>query len=316
MRRPRTRRGGPGREPKVSRLRTTLLPAVAALALVLAACGGEEESSGLATLVDEAPVVETVPEPEEVAASGIVNSPPETTETTATPTPETTATPTPETTAAANTGATPETSGTTAAAIPATVGGGGTGDVPSATTTTQPESSDTGNGSGEEDLTDEERLLRFADCMRENGVDFPDPVVEADGTVRFGFRPGTGGAGALQELGRDPDLPAAREACEDLLEGLSFGPGSGNFDTTELQDTLLEFARCMRDNGVDMGDPDLSNFGRGGGDDGPGGGDDGPGGGPFGDAIDFGDPDVAAALEVCQEEVDIRFGGGGRGRNS
>ena len=211
----------------MSRLRASLLPTIAVLALVLAACGGKEDSSGLATLVERAPVAETVPESEDVEAAG-----------------------------------------------------------------------------------NEERLLRFADCMREHGVDFPDPVVEADGSVRFGFRPGTGGAGEAQELGRDPDLLAAREACEDLLEGLSFGPGSGDFDITESQDTLLEFARCMRANGVDMGDPDLSSFG-------PGGDNDGPGGGPFGGAIDLQDADVVAALEVCQEEINIgRFARGGRGANS
>ena len=263
----------------MSRLRTTLLPAAAVLALVLSACSGEGESSGLATLVDAAPVVETVPEPEGAATAGILSSP-------------------------------PETSTTTASATPTTVGDIDTGDEPPAATTTQPELADPDDGAGEEDLTDEERLLRFADCMRDNGVDFPDPVVEADGSVQFGFRPGAGGGDEQRELGRDPDLPAAREACEGLLEGLSFGPGSGNFDTTELQDTLLEFAQCMRDNGVDMGDPDLSNFG-------PGGGGDGPGGGPFGGAIDFSDPDVAAALEVCQQEVNIgRFARGGRGPNS
>ena len=286
----------------MSRLRTTVLPAAAVLALVLSACSGEGESSGLATLVDAAPVVETVAEPEGAATAGIVNSPPATTATTATQTPEVTA--------AANTETTLETSATTASATLTTVGDVDTGDEPPAATTTLPGLAGPGDGAGQEDLTDEERLLRFADCMRDNGVDFPDPTVDADGSVQFGFRPGAGGGDELRELGRDPDLPTAREACEGLLEGLSFGPGSGNFDTTELQDTLLEFAQCMRDNGVDMGDPDLSNFG-------PGGGDDGPGGGPFGGAIDFGDPDVVAALEVCQEEVNIgRFAGGGRGPNS
>ena len=297
----------------MSRLSSALLPAVA-LVLVASACAGGDDSSGLATLLDETPAPEIVPESDEVEAAGIAAPP----ETTWTP-PETTGT----------------TTVTTAAVSTTTAGGNDDAADPPATTTTQPGTAESGDGSGAEDpageeptgeeptgeeptgeepsradLSDEERLLRFADCMRENGVDFPDPVVEADGSVQFGFRPGAGGGGRLQELARDPDLPAAREACEGLLEGLSFGPGSGNFDTTELQDTLLEFARCMRANGVDMGDPDLSNFG-------PGGDDDGPGGGPFGGAIDFGDPDVAAALAVCQEEVNIgRFAGGGRGGNS
>ena len=309
----------------MSRLRASLLPTISVLALVLGACSGEEDSSGLATLQDAAPVAETVPESEVVEAAGVVAAPPEATvappeagETAAAETTGTTAVGATGTTATETTGTTAvATTGTTAAATTTSAADEDVTDGSPATATTQPTPPESSQDAGEEDLTDEERLLRFADCMREHGVDFPDPVVEADGRVQFGFRPGAGGGGRLQELGRDPDLPAARQACEDLLEGLSFGPGSGNFDTTELQDTLLEFARCMRANGVDMGDPDLSNFGPGGGDDGPGGGDDGPGGGPFGGAVDFRDPDVVAALEVCQEEVNVgRFAGGGRGGNS
>ena len=160
---------------------------------------------------------------------------------------------------------------------------------------------------GSEDLTDEERLLEFAQCMRDNGVDFPDPVVEADGTVTFGSSPGGGGGGlqAFREIGRNPKLPAARDACSGLLEGLAFGPGQGGFDLVELQDTLLEFAQCMRDNGVDMGDPDLRDFA-------PGSGDDGQPATPFGD-IDFSDPDLLSAFQTCQQLVSLatpRFGGG------
>ena len=162
---------------------------------------------------------------------------------------------------------------------------------------------------GTSDMTDEESLLAFAECMRDNGVDFPDPVVEADGTVTFGFRPGGGGGGGLavlREIGRNPNLPAARDACSGLLEGLAFGPGQGGFDLVELQDTLLEFAQCMRDNGVDMGDPDLRDFL-------PGGDDDGQAGRPFG-GIDFSDPDLLTAFQTCQQLVSLatpRFGGGG-----
>ena len=157
-----------------------------------------------------------------------------------------------------------------------------------------------------DDASDEERLLAFAECMRDNGVDFPDPVVEADGTVVFGRRPGSGGAPGFEAIGRDPALPAAREACSSLLQGLAFGPGrGGNFDETELQDSLLEFARCMRDNGIDMGDPDFGGFRSGGGGD--------QLGGPFAGIFDLqasgaDDDEVGAAAEVCREEIFLRGG--------
>ncbi len=172
--------------------------------------------------------------------------------------------------------------------------------------TTAPASTDTASTDPEQDgtdeaVSDEERLLEFAACMRDNGVEFPDPIVEADGTISFGLRPGAGGASRsaenLQRIGRDRDLPAAREACGGLLEGLAFGRGSQDFAEAQAEqaDRLLEFAQCLRDNGIDVGDPDTSGFGPGG------------GGGaalPFGD-VDFDDPDASAALDICAEQVSI-----------
>jgi hypothetical protein len=61
-----------------------------------------------------------------------------------------------------------------------------------------------------------------------------------------------------------------------------------NFDFTEIQDTLLVFAQCMRDNGFDLPDPDFSNFDLAG------------GVGPFGE-IDPTEPDFEKALEACQD---------------
>ena len=74
---------------------------------------------------------------------------------------------------------------------------------------------------------------------------------------------------------------------------------NADFDLTEIEDQLVAFATCMRGQGIDMDDPDLTDFAPGG----AGGAD----GGPFGD-IDIDDPEVQAALEVCQAE--IAFGQG------
>lgn len=163
---------------------------------------------------------------------------------------------------------------------------------------------DAGADAGAE-LTDEERLLEFAQCMRDNGVDFPDPVVEADGTIAFGRRPGEANGGQddqnLQNIGRDPDLPAAQAACREIIESLALGPGAQNFDEIQIErmDRLLEFAQCMRDHGVDVPDPEPNAFGPGGG-----------GGRPFG-GLDFDDADVGAAFEVCGDRLPARPGRGG-----
>lgn len=149
------------------------------------------------------------------------------------------------------------------------------------------------------DVADQEAILEFSQCIRDNGVeDFEDPQIGADGSIEFSF----GGRSDDPEGDRDA-MRTAFEACQEHLEGLAFGPGS--IDLTEIEDTMLEFSICMRENGVDMPDPDFSNLGLGGGDEGSGDGD------IFGGAIDLDDPAVAAALEECQEVFSgsLRFGG-------
>lgn len=155
----------------------------------------------------------------------------------------------------------------------------------------------------------EEQLIAFTQCMRDEGVDIGDPVVDADGIISFGAVVGE----ATDEEGpRRPDgFREATEVCGELLEGLELGFGRG--DITEFEDQLLEFAQCMRDNGVEMDDPDFSSFG-------PGaegeGGESGQGGGPF-SVIEFEDPAVQEALETCGDILDgFGPGGGGPGQGA
>lgn len=159
-------------------------------------------------------------------------------------------------------------------------------------TTTTVAASDADGGSVAEQ--DEERLLAFAACMRDNGIeDFPDPRLNADGSVDFGAddRP-------FADVEEDV-AEAAFEACADELAGVSFAPGGENFDLTAIEDALVEFASCMREQGVDVPDPDFSSFLLG-----------GEGGiSPFGD-IDFEDPGVLAAVEECRDVfTGLGFGG-------
>ncbi|MEN8114933.1 MAG: hypothetical protein ABFS21_11175 [Actinomycetota bacterium] len=140
---------------------------------------------------------------------------------------------------------------------------------------------------------EEDALLAFAACMRDNGVpDFEDPVVNADGSVEFGRGPGES---AFNDVDRDT-MEGAFAACQTSLDGIAIGPGGGDMDMTELEDTMVEFASCMRDNGYEMDDPDLSSFGPGGNNEG----ESGEGGGPFGD-FNQDDPQYQAAFEVCQD---------------
>ena len=138
----------------------------------------------------------------------------------------------------------------------------------------------------------EQALLDFAACMRGHGIDIEDPTVDADGNVQFG-RIGAGqGQGSELDIDRET-IRTAREECGEYLESVTLG-FRGGIDA-DFQDTMYEYAQCMRDNGVDMDDPDFSSFGPGAepGEDG-----EPQARRPFGD-IDPDDPAFQAAQEAC-----------------
>lgn len=154
---------------------------------------------------------------------------------------------------------------------------------------------DDGGGGAATAADDESQLLAFAACMRENGVDMADPTVDADGNLQLG-RPGNLDPA---DRGSIEDTQAAREACAEYLDGVDLG--FQERDQTELQDQILEFTTCMRENGYeDM--PDID-FGRGGAP--------GAAGGGLAD-VDQDDPDYQAAFEVCGDVL-AGFGPGGAG---
>lgn len=146
--------------------------------------------------------------------------------------------------------------------------------------------------SDELDADAEEAILAFSQCMRDNGVpEFPDPELDAEGNFRVFGGGGPGALGVDQET-----IQAAQEECFPLIEGIL-----QNFvgqDVSELEDTFLEFAECMREQGIDMPDPDFSGgFGP------------GAGGraGILGD-IDPEDPEFQAAAQECQGIFEGRLG--------
>jgi hypothetical protein len=93
----------------------------------------------------------------------------------------------------------------------------------------------------------QEQGVKFARCMRDNGVgEFPDPDASGGLTID----------GVLNGSSLDPSTPVWKEAiaaCRDLQP-----PGfTGDPDVSDAeQETRLEFAQCIRDNGVeDFPDP-------------------------------------------------------------
>lgn len=169
------------------------------------------------------------------------------------------------------------------------------------TGTTAPQSS-----ADPQDDDAEEALLAFAQCMRDNGIsEFPDPELDQNGNLQI-F--GGGGGGGAGQLGADQStIEAAFDECADLIEGV-ISEAFRNIDQSEFQDNFLEFATCMRDQGIDMPDPDFSGgFGPG----------EGGRRGLFGD-IDPLDPAFQEAAEECQDIFEGGFGqrGGGLGQGN
>jgi hypothetical protein len=94
--------------------------------------------------------------------------------------------------------------------------------------------------------TTREKAVKFSDCMRENGVsDFPDPDVSGAFTIE------TIANGSSVDTSRAA-FTRALTACKDLEP-----PGfTGETRSREQQEAALEFAQCIRDNGVkDFPDP-------------------------------------------------------------
>ncbi len=93
-------------------------------------------------------------------------------------------------------------------------------------------------------LDPEAAQLAFAECMRDHGIDMPDPETS-----------GGGGGGAVRIGGNGEDrdeFQAAMEDCDHFLE--QAGAFRGEMDP-EMLDRMVDFAECMRDHGIDMPDP-------------------------------------------------------------
>jgi hypothetical protein len=102
------------------------------------------------------------------------------------------------------------------------------------------------NTAGSSSATTHEMAMKFAQCMRDNGVsEFPDPDPSGELTLD----------GVLNGTSLDPNTSAwkrAISACKDLQP-----PGfTGHKRSSAQQQAALKFAQCVRDNGVkDFPDP-------------------------------------------------------------
>jgi hypothetical protein len=105
----------------------------------------------------------------------------------------------------------------------------------------------TGGGSGSDPAaTNAQQAVKFAECMRSNGVSqFPDPNASGKLTIDA----------VANGSGLNPNAPAFKQAisaCKDL-EPAGF---TGSQRSSQQQAVALKFAQCIRTNGVpDFPDP-------------------------------------------------------------
>ena len=127
------------------------------------------------------------------------------------------------------------------------------------------------------DASTRQAMADFAECMRENGIDFPDP--------------GSGERGAVRIEGSPDKLRKAEEACADERAKIK-PPELSDEQRAEFKEAALAHARCMREHGIEnFPDPQF----------------DADGGasikfGP-GSGVDPDDPDFQAAQEDCEGEL-------------
>ncbi|MER6997545.1 hypothetical protein [Streptomyces sp. NPDC000410] len=99
-------------------------------------------------------------------------------------------------------------------------------------------------GGADEKATEADQALEHRKCLREQGLDVPEPKPGQD---QRGIA--VGGDGVSQE-----QIEKAFKACR----GKGGAAGTGEITQAD-KDKALKFARCMRDNGIDFPDPTFDN---------------------------------------------------------
>jgi hypothetical protein len=134
-------------------------------------------------------------------------------------------------------------------------------------------------------------MLEYAECMRDQGVDFPDPKPGEDGAMLVGPDPGEEPPTAAEQQ----EMEAADAECKGILEDVEGSlPAPSAEEQREMQDRALAFAECMREEGIDFPDPEFDEGGRM---------TFGVGGGPGQGGLDPGDQEFQEAQETCTEET-------------
>ena len=94
-------------------------------------------------------------------------------------------------------------------------------------------------GGGDASASNEEAKLEFAECMRAHGIEVEDP------------KPGK----SMIVGGDGPGTKKALAACNGKLGDAGQEVSAGKDE--EINEGALAFAKCMREEGIQMGDPEI-----------------------------------------------------------
>ncbi len=132
------------------------------------------------------------------------------------------------------------------------------------------------------------QLLAYAQCMRQHGVNMPDPQTGDDGGLSVAIPDGMGKG--------DPALVAAQNACKQYLPNGGAPPSMSPEQTEQMR----QYAQCMRDHGIQMADPDPNSGGISVG---------GAAGASPGDKVQtLNDPAFKAAHNACKDKLPNKMG--------
>jgi hypothetical protein len=142
---------------------------------------------------------------------------------------------------------------------------------------TQSQQSEKSGQSGQSEQSQQEKtqdvMLAYAQCMRKNGVQVPDPRADDPGSLYDGVDTGSAA------------FKAADKSCAHLIAGIVQDREKQDPEQAQqTQEELLALAKCLRAHGIDVSDPVP-----------------GQTAGPFGKSLDRTDPAVSKALKACQK---------------
>jgi hypothetical protein len=117
-------------------------------------------------------------------------------------------------------------------------------------------SNDNGGGASNKSQGDKafEGALNYAKCMRDHGIDVPDPQRVGSGGIKMTMKGGPGADNAKMQ--------AAQKDCQKYMKA-GGGRAVSAAEKAKVQNAMLAYAKCMRQHGVNMPDPKFSNGGGG-----------------------------------------------------